>query len=88
MFPRPDQFEPERFAEPRAEDRAKPFSFTSFGGGRHGSMGTTFAYLQVGTMCWLMQPLCGGAADAEQMPGIMRSHLQRLTKKSWSVQGA
>ena len=46
VFPRPDAFEPERFAAPREEDKAAPFSFIGFGGGRHGCMGSNFAYLQ------------------------------------------
>lgn len=46
VFPRPDAFEPERFAAPREEDKAVPFSFIGFGGGRHGCMGSNFAYLQ------------------------------------------
>ena len=28
----------------------KPFSFIGFGGGRHGCMGTNFAYLQIKTI--------------------------------------
>ena len=47
VFPRSGSFEPERFASPREEDRAAPFSFIGFGGGRHGCMGSNFAYLQV-----------------------------------------
>ena len=47
MFSRPDDFEPERFAAPREEDKAAPFSFIGFGGGRHGCMGSNFAILQV-----------------------------------------
>ena len=47
VFPRPDAFEPERWAPPREEDKAAPFSFIGFGGGRHGCMGSNFAYLQV-----------------------------------------
>ena len=46
VFPRPGAFEPERFAPPRDEDKAAPFSFIGFGGGRHGCMGSNFAYLQ------------------------------------------
>ncbi len=46
VFPRPDAFEPDRFAPPREEDKAAPFSFIGFGGGRHGCMGSNFAYLQ------------------------------------------
>ena len=47
MFSRPDEFDPERFAAPREEDKAAPFSFIGFGGGRHGCMGSNFAILQV-----------------------------------------
>ena len=47
VFSRPDEFDPERFAAPREEDKAAPFSFIGFGGGRHGCMGSNFAILQV-----------------------------------------
>ena len=50
VFPQPDAFEPERFAAPREEDKAAPFSFIGFGGGRHGCMGSNFAYLQARTV--------------------------------------
>lgn len=36
-----------RYEAPREEDKQKPFSYVGFGGGRHGCMGTNFAYLQV-----------------------------------------
>lgn len=36
-----------RYLPPREEDKVKPFSYVGFGGGRHGCMGTNFAYLQV-----------------------------------------
>ena len=42
------RYDPERFAAPREEDKVKPFSFIGFGGGRHGCLGSNFAYLQVG----------------------------------------
>ena len=32
----------------------KPFSFIGFGGGRHGCMGTNFAYLQIKTILSVM----------------------------------
>lgn len=50
LFPRPLDFEPERFAPPRDEDKAKPFTFIGFGGGRHGCMGQMFAYVQIKTI--------------------------------------
>ncbi len=48
VFNKPDKYDPERFAPPREEDKAKPFSLIGFGGGRHACLGTNFAYLQVG----------------------------------------
>ncbi|CAL8469499.1 g9040 [Coccomyxa elongata] len=47
VFRDPDSFEPERFVAPREEDKAAPFSFIGFGGGRHGCMGSNFAILQI-----------------------------------------
>ncbi len=37
-------------AAPREEDKAAPFSYIGFGGGRHGCMGSQFAYLQIKTI--------------------------------------
>eukprot|EP00894_Picocystis_sp_ML_P002806 jgi/Pico_ML_1/53323/g3892.t1 len=50
VFEDPDVFDPDRFAAPREEDRKLPFSYIGFGGGRHGCMGETFAYLQIKTI--------------------------------------
>ena len=47
VFKDADEYQPDRFAPPRDEDKARPFSFIGFGGGRHGCMGTNFAYLQI-----------------------------------------
>lgn len=33
IYSNPDAFEPERFAEPRAEHKKSPYAFLSFGGG-------------------------------------------------------
>lgn len=49
-FPHPHCFEPERMAPGREEDKAVPFAFTSFGGGRHKCLGNAFAILQVKTI--------------------------------------
>ncbi|RWR93846.1 sterol 14-demethylase [Cinnamomum micranthum f. kanehirae] len=44
----PDRYDPDRFAAGREEDKmAGPFSYISFGGGRHGCLGEPFAYLQI-----------------------------------------
>ena len=50
VFTNPDEFEPDRYIAPREEDKKKPFSYVGFGGGRHGCMGETFAYLQIKTI--------------------------------------
>jgi sterol 14-demethylase len=47
VFERPLEYDPDRFAPPREEDRKKPFSFIGFGGGRHACIGQNFAYLQI-----------------------------------------
>jgi len=46
----PEKFDPDRYEAPREEDKKKPFSYVGFGGGRHGCMGETFAYLQIKTI--------------------------------------
>jgi sterol 14-demethylase len=47
VFTRPEHYDPERFAPGRAEDRKARFALITFGGGRHGCLGMTFAYLQI-----------------------------------------
>lgn len=47
VFKDPASYQPDRFAAPREEDKAKPFSFIGFGGGRHACIGSNFAYLQI-----------------------------------------
>ncbi|EXB62020.1 Sterol 14-demethylase [Morus notabilis] len=48
VFKDPDRYDPHRFAAGREEDKvAGPFSYISFGGGRHGCLGEPFAYLQI-----------------------------------------
>ncbi|GMH27272.1 hypothetical protein Nepgr_029115 [Nepenthes gracilis] len=48
IFKDPDTYDPDRFAPGREEDKvAGPFSYISFGGGRHGCLGEPFAYLQI-----------------------------------------
>jgi sterol 14-demethylase len=46
VFRDPDAFDPDRFAEGRAEDK-KDFAYIAFGGGRHKCLGNAFAILQV-----------------------------------------
>ncbi len=46
-FPAPDAFVPERYLEPRAEDRANPWTWIPFGAGRHRCVGAPFAMMQL-----------------------------------------
>uniref|UniRef100_A0A803MV84 Uncharacterized protein n=1 Tax=Chenopodium quinoa TaxID=63459 RepID=A0A803MV84_CHEQI len=51
IYTNPDSYDPERFCPGREEDRlAGPFSFVSFGGGKHTCLGETFAYLEIKTI--------------------------------------
>lgn len=50
VYAEPEKFDPDRFLEPRNEDRAAPYSFLAFGSGRHACMGEMFGYLQVKTV--------------------------------------
>ena len=51
IYKNPNTYDPDRFAPGRDEDKAAgPFSYVSFGGGRHGCLGEPFAYLQIKTI--------------------------------------
>lgn len=51
VYKDPDTFNPDRFAPGNEEDvKAGQFSYIAFGGGRHGCLGETFAYMQVKTV--------------------------------------
>nr|GMD75724.1 sterol 14-demethylase [Ipomoea batatas] len=48
IYREPNTYDPDRFSPERDEDKAAgPFSYISFGGGRHGCLGEPFAYLQI-----------------------------------------
>ena len=47
VFEDPDAFDPDRFLEPRDEDKNRKFAFSAFGGGIHGCMGQQYGYLQL-----------------------------------------
>ena len=46
-FPDADAFVPERYLEPRSEDRANPWTWIPFGAGRHRCVGAPFAMMQL-----------------------------------------
>ncbi len=47
LFADPDQFFPDRFAEPACEDKQHSYALIGFGGGKHRCMGKHFAYMQL-----------------------------------------
>ncbi len=49
VWKKPDEYNPARHLEGSGEG-VLPFSFVGFGGGRHGCMGETFAYMQIKTI--------------------------------------
>jgi cytochrome P450 len=46
----PETFDPERFAEPRAEHKRHRYAFTPFGGGAHKCIGMAFGQLEIKTV--------------------------------------
>jgi retinoid hydroxylase len=46
-FADPDQFDPDRFAPPREEDRKSPYALVTFGGGPRLCIGVNFANIEV-----------------------------------------
>jgi sterol 14-demethylase len=46
-FPEPDEFRPERYAEPRQEDILNRWTWIPFGAGRHRCVGANFAMMQL-----------------------------------------
>jgi cytochrome P450 len=50
LWTEPDKFDPERFAEPRAEHKKHRYAFTPFGGGAHKCIGMVFGQLEIKTI--------------------------------------
>ena len=49
IYPNPEDFAPERFAEPKGQDKAHPCAWIPFGRGSHTCMGMHMARLEVKT---------------------------------------
>lgn len=47
LWPRPYQFDPERFAAERRDDRVHPYAWMPFGGGAHKCIGMHFADMEI-----------------------------------------
>ncbi|QUR66807.1 cytochrome P450 [Mycobacterium spongiae] len=50
LWTEPDKFDPDRFAEPRAEHKRHRYAFAPFGGGAHKCIGMVFGQLEVKTV--------------------------------------
>lgn len=50
LWTNPDKFDPDRFAEPRAEHKKHRYAFAPFGGGAHKCIGMVFGQLEIKTV--------------------------------------
>ena len=50
LWTEPEKFDPERFAEPRAEHKRHRYAFAPFGGGAHKCIGMVFGQLEIKTI--------------------------------------
>jgi cytochrome P450 len=50
LWTNPEKFDPERFAEPRAEHKNHRYAFAPFGGGAHKCIGMVFGQLEIKTV--------------------------------------
>ena len=67
VFPKPNTFDPDRYAPPRSEHQ-KPYAYLGFGGGMHSCMGSAFAFLQVKTILSVMMRAYDIERVAKEMP--------------------
>jgi sterol 14-demethylase len=75
-FPDPDAFVPARYLEPRAEDRANPWTWIPFGAGRHRCVGAPFAMMQLKAIFSVL--LAGWAFELAQPPGSYRNDHSKM----------
>ena len=75
-FPEPDAFRPERYLEPRAEDRANPWTWIPFGAGRHRCGGAPFAMMPLKASFSVLLP--GFDFELAQPPGSYRNDHSKM----------
>lgn len=75
-FPDPDAFVPERYLEPRAEDRANPWTWIPFGAGRHRCVGAPFAMMQLKAIFSVL--LAGWEFELAQPPETYRNDHSKM----------
>lgn len=76
LFAEPERFDPDRFAPPREEDKAAPYSLATFGGGPRICIGINFAQIEIRAMAahilraYDLEPLAPERA-AMHYPGLL-----------------
>jgi retinoid hydroxylase len=71
LFERPEQFDPDRFAPPREEDKRHPYALATFGGGPRICIGVNFAQVEVKALVahilrsYTLQPIVGREPEQE-----------------------
>jgi sterol 14alpha-demethylase len=75
-FPDPDAFVPERYLEPRAEDRENPWTWIPFGAGRHRCVGAPFAMMQLKAIFSVL--LRGWSFELAQPPETYRNDHSKM----------
>jgi len=75
-FLEPDAFRPERYLDPRAEDRLNPWTWIPFGAGRHRCVGQAFAMMQLKAIFSVL--LLDWEFEAAQPPDTYRNDHSKM----------
>ena len=75
-FPEPDSYVPERYLDPRQEDRANPWTWIPFGAGRHRCVGSAFAMMQLKAIFLVL--LHGWTFELAQPPETYRNDHSKM----------
>ncbi len=75
-FPDPDAYVPDRYLEPRSEDRANPWTWIPFGAGRHRCVGAPFAMMQLKAIFSVL--LRGWEFELAQPPDTYRNDHSKM----------
>jgi sterol 14alpha-demethylase len=75
-FPDPDAFVPERYLDPRNEDKANPWTWVPFGAGRHRCVGAPFAMMQLKAIFSVL--LRGWEFELAQAPDTYRNDHSKM----------
>ncbi|HLI73019.1 MAG TPA: cytochrome P450 [Acidimicrobiales bacterium] len=75
-FSDPDAYVPDRYLEPRSEDRANPWTWIPFGAGRHRCVGAPFAMMQLKAIFSVL--LRGWEFELAQPPDTYRNDHSKM----------